>query len=125
MTEQANDAEQNPEDNSVEQNVLNQELNSDESAAATETSSEKPELDMVLDIDVDLSIELGSKLMKLSDLLQLSKNSIIELDKPAGEPLDIKVNGALIARGEVVVVNGKYGIRLSEIVSKSKRLENI
>ena len=82
-------------------------------------------LDLVLDIGIELTIELGSKLVKLKELLQLNKNSIIELDKNSGEPLDVKANGQLIARGEVVTINDKYGLRLTEIVSKSKRIENI
>lgn len=82
-------------------------------------------LDLLLDIGVDLTIELGSQNMKIKDLLKLNKNSVVELSKGAGEPLEIKVNGHLIARGEVVVVNENYGVRLTEVVSKSKRIENL
>ncbi len=83
------------------------------------------ELGVLLEIGVNLSIEMGSRTIKLKDLLKLSKGSVLELDKTAGDPLDLKVNGSLVARGEVVVVNGKYGIRLTEVVSKSDRMKNI
>ena len=82
-------------------------------------------LGLLYDIDVSLTIELGSKKIKIKDLLNLNKNSVIALDKNAGDPLDVKVNGHLVARGEVVVVNEKYGIRLTEVVSKSKLIENL
>lgn len=83
------------------------------------------DMEMLLDISVNLAVEMGSKNIKLKDLLKLSKNSVIELEKLAGDPLEIKVNGALIAHGEVVVVNGRYGIKLTEVVSKSERIKNI
>ncbi len=83
------------------------------------------QLDLLLDIGVTLSVEMGCKSMKLKELLCLAKNSIVELDKAAGEPLDIKANGSLIARGEVVIVNNRYGIRLTEVVSKKERMKNI
>lgn len=86
------------------------------------SAGEDSKLDLLLDIDVALSIELGSKKMQIKDVLKLGKNSVVELDKSAGDPLDIKANGNLIARGEVVVVNDKYGIRLTEVVNKSKRI---
>lgn len=82
------------------------------------------ELGMLLGIDVNLSIEMGSKKIKLKDLLNLNKGSVVELNKTAGDPLDIKINGTLIARGEVVVINGKYGIRLTEVSSKSDRFKS-
>lgn len=84
-----------------------------------------PNIDAIMDISVKLSIVVGSTHMKLKDLLKLSKGAIIELNKASGEPLDILVNGALIAHGEVVVVNEKYGIRLTQISSKTERLKNI
>lgn len=80
--------------------------------------------DLLLDIDVALSIELGTRKMQIKDVLKLGKNSIIELDKAAGDPLDIRANGNLIARGEVVVANDKYGIRLTEVINKSNRVTN-
>ncbi len=79
------------------------------------------DLGLLLDINVTLAIEIGCKQMKINELMKLHKGSIIELDKAAGDPLDIKANGSLIARGEVVIANGKYGIRLTEVVSKSER----
>lgn len=83
------------------------------------------QLSMLLNIDVVVTVEMGTTSMKLKDLLNLNKNAIVELDKSAGEPLDIKANGSLIARGEVVVANNRYGIRLTEVVSKKERMENI
>lgn len=89
-------------------------------------TDDKPnQLDQLLDIEVTLSVEMGRLSMKLKELLCLSKNSIIELNKTAGEPLDINANGALIARGEVVIVNNRYGIRLTEVVSKKERMKNV
>lgn len=83
------------------------------------------DLDMVRDIHVTLSIELGSKTIKLKELLELSKNSVIELNKTAGKPLDIKANNTLVARGEVVSVNGRYGIRLTELVNALERTRGL
>lgn len=83
------------------------------------------DLSMFLDINVMLAIEIGSKQMKINDLMKLNKGSVIELDKAAGDPLDIKANGSLIARGEVVIANGKYGIRLTEVVSKNERSKSL
>ena len=90
-----------------------------------ETTAEKPGIDAILDINVTLSIEVGNTTMKLRDLLKLSKGSVVNLNKLAGEPLDIMVNGALIAHGEVVVANERYGIRLTDVASKTERLKKL
>ena len=82
-------------------------------------------LDFILDIPLAVSVELGRTQVIIKDLLQLSQGSVLELDKLAGEPLEVLVNGKLIARGEVVVVNEKFGIRLTDIISPIERIETI
>jgi flagellar motor switch protein FliN len=82
-------------------------------------------LDMLLDVPLDLSVELGRARMSIQDLLNLSPGSVIELDKVAGEPLDFMVNGRLVARGEAVVVNDKFGVRITDIVSPSERIARL
>ncbi|MGB1238661.1 MAG: flagellar motor switch protein FliN [Pseudomonadales bacterium] len=84
-----------------------------------------PKLDVILDIPVTLSMEVGSTEIAIRDLLQLSQGSVVELDRIAGEPLDVKVNGTLIAHGEVVVVNEKYGIRLTDVISPQERIKRL
>lgn len=84
-----------------------------------------PDLDVILDIPVSISMEVGSTEIAIRNLLQLSQGSVIELDRMAGEPLDIKVNGTLIAHGEVVVVNERFGIRLTDVVSPSERIRKL
>jgi flagellar motor switch protein FliN/FliY len=80
---------------------------------------------MLLDVPLDLSVELGRARMSIQDLLNLSPGSVIELDKVAGEPLDFMVNGRLVARGEAVVVNDKFGVRITDIVSPSERIARL
>ena len=82
-------------------------------------------LDFILDISLTISARLGSTKMMIRDLLQLGHGSIVELDKLAGEPLEILVNDKLIARGEVVVVNEKFGVRLTEVVSAMERVQQL
>jgi flagellar motor switch protein FliN/FliY len=79
----------------------------------------------VLDIPVTLSMELGRARMSIRELLQLSQGSVVKLDRPAGEPLDVLVNGCLIARGEVVVVNDRFGVRITDIVSPTERVKRL
>jgi len=80
-------------------------------------------LDLILDVAVTLSLEVGRTRLPVRELLQLAQGSILELDRLAGEPLDVLVNGIWIARGEVVVVNDNFGVRLTEVVSANERLE--
>ena len=80
-------------------------------------------LDVVLDIPVRLSMEVGSTSISIRRLLQLNKGSVVELTRLAGEPLDVLVNGTLVAHGEVVVVNDKFGIRLTDVVSPEQRIQ--
>ncbi|NRA20715.1 MAG: flagellar motor switch protein FliN [Oceanospirillaceae bacterium] len=84
-----------------------------------------PKLDVILDIPVTLTMEVGSTDIAIRNLLQLSQGSVVELDRVAGEPLDVKVNGTLIAHGEVVVVNDKYGIRLTDVISPQERIKRL
>lgn len=83
------------------------------------------DLDMILDIPVQLTVELGHTKMPIKNLLQLAQGSVVELAGMAGEPLDVLINGFLIAQGEVVVVNDKLGIRLTDIITPSERLRRI
>lgn len=82
-------------------------------------------LDVVLDIPVRLSMEVGGTKLTIRKLLQLNKGSIVELSRAAGEPLDVLVNGTLIATGEVVVVNEKFGVRLLDVISPEQRIQSI
>ncbi len=91
------------------------------STAATATN----DLDMILDIPVQLTVELGRTKMPIKNLLQLAQGSVVELAGMAGEPLDVMINGFLIAQGEVVVVNDKLGIRLTDIITPSERLRRL
>ena len=83
------------------------------------------DIDMILDIPVQLTVELGRTKIAIKNLLQLAQGSVVELDGLAGEPMDVLVNGCLIAQGEVVVVNDKFGIRLTDIITPSERLRKL
>jgi len=83
------------------------------------------ELDMILDIPVQITVELGRTKITIKNLLQLAHGSVVELDAMAGEPMDVLVNGTLIAQGEVVVVNEKFGIRLTDIITPSERMRKL
>ena len=83
------------------------------------------ELDMILDIPVQITVELGRTKITIKNLLQLAHGSVVELDAMAGEPMDVLVNGTLTAQGEVVVVNDKFGIRLTDIVNPSERMRKL
>ena len=82
-------------------------------------------LDAILDVPVTISMEIGRTRINIRNLLQLNQGSVVELDRFAGEPMDVLVNGTLIAQGEVVVVNEKFGIRLTDIVSPADRVKNL
>lgn len=77
----------------------------------------EPNIEVILDVPVTLSLEVGRAQMSVGNLLRLSQGAVVELDRKAGDPLDVLVNGALVARGEIVVVNDKFGIRLTEVLS--------
>ncbi|WP_241521065.1 flagellar motor switch protein FliN [Kineobactrum sediminis] len=82
-------------------------------------------LDMIVDVPVTLSMEVGRTSISIRNLLQLNQGSVVELDRVAGEPLDVFVNGTLVAHGEVVVVNEKFGIRLTDVISPSERVKKL
>lgn len=84
-----------------------------------------PDLDVILDIPVSIAMEVGSTSITIRNLLQLNQGSVVELDRLAGEPLDVLVNGTLIAHGEVVVVNEKFGIRMTDVISPSERIKKL
>jgi len=93
--------------------------------SAVEGTIENEKLDVILDIPVALSMEVGRTKIPIRNLLQLTQGSVVELDRLAGEPLDVMVNGTLIAHGEVVVVNEKYGIRLTDVMSPHERIQKL
>lgn len=92
---------------------------------STSRSGEDLNLDVILDIPVTISMEIGNTKINIRNLLQLNQGSVVELDRMAGEPLDVVVNGTLIAHGEVVVVNEKFGIRLTDIISPAERVKKL
>jgi len=90
-----------------------------------EPTSTRNDIDMILDIPVQMTVELGRTKIAIRNLLQLAQGSVVELDGLAGEPMDVLVNGCLIAQGEVVVVNDKFGIRLTDIITPSERIRKL
>ena len=100
---------------------------SPETAAATAASQPKTpkSLDLLLDVPVKVTVELGRKKMPISELIELTKGATIELEKAAGELLDVRVNDQLVARGEAVIINDKFGVRLTEIASRSERVQQL
>jgi flagellar motor switch protein FliN len=87
--------------------------------------SSEVNIDVILDVPVTLSMEVGRTRIPIRNLLQLNQGSVVELDRAAGEPLDVFVNGTLVAHGEVVVVNDKFGIRLTDVISPSERIRKL
>ncbi len=94
-------------------------------AASADSTGAPGNLDFVLDLPLHVSVEIGRTRMVIKDLIQLGQGSVIELDKLAGEPMEVFVNEKLVARGEVVVVNEKFGIRLTDIVSPIERIKQL
>ncbi|WP_299791308.1 flagellar motor switch protein FliN [uncultured Shewanella sp.] len=95
----------------------------DTASALSEEDAAK--LDSIMDIPVTISMEVGRSFISIRNLLQLNQGSVVELDRVAGEPLDVMVNGTLIAHGEVVVVNDKFGIRLTDVISQTERIKKL
>jgi flagellar motor switch protein FliN len=89
------------------------------------STATRNDIDMILDIPVQMTVELGRTKIAIRNLLQLAQGSVVELDGLAGEPMDVLVNGCLIAQGEVVVVNDKFGIRLTDIITPSERIRKL
>ncbi|WP_083844380.1 flagellar motor switch protein FliN [Hydrocarboniphaga effusa] len=88
-------------------------------------ASSEQNLDVILDVSVTLSMEVGRARVPIRNLLQLNPGSVVELERTAGEPLDIYVNGTLIAHGEVVVINDRFGVRLTDVVSPTERIRKL
>ncbi|ALU44811.1 MULTISPECIES: flagellar motor switch protein FliN [Pseudoalteromonas] len=101
------------------------ELEELQDSGASLSADEKRKLDTILDIPVTISMEVGRSKINIRNLLQLNQGSVVELDRVAGEPLDVLVNGTLIAHGEVVVVNDKFGIRLTDVISQVERIKKL
>ncbi len=97
----------------------------DEDAGEDSGSDEKKSLDLILDIPLTVTVELGRSKMLINDLLQLGQGSVIELTKLVGEPLEVLINQKLVARGEVVVVNEKFGVRLTDIITPMERVQSL
>ncbi|ARR48738.1 TPA: flagellar motor switch protein FliN [Photobacterium damselae] len=93
--------------------------------SAPVSDDERRKLDSILDIPVTISMEVGRTQISIRNLLQLNQGSVVELDRVAGESLDVMVNGTLIAHGEVVVVNDKFGIRLTDVISQTERIKKL
>jgi flagellar motor switch protein FliN/FliY len=89
------------------------------------SDDERRKLDTIMDIPVTISMEVGRSQISIRNLLQLNQGSVVELDRVAGESLDVMVNGTLIAHGEVVVVNDKFGIRLTDVISQTERIKKL
>ena len=106
------------------ENVELEELEEDASASPL-GAEEQRRLDTILDIPVTISMEVGRSQISIRNLLQLNQGSVVELDRVAGEALDVLVNGTLIAHGEVVVVNDKFGIRLTDVISQVERIKKL
>jgi len=100
-----------------------QELNS--TVPGRGSKDEEVNLNVILDVPVTISMEIGRTRINIRNLLQLNQGSVVELDRLAGEPMDVLVNGTLIAHGEVVVVNDKFGIRLTDVISPSERVRKL
>jgi len=96
-----------------------------ETLQADETQAADLNLDMILDVPVTLSLEVGRARLPIRNLLQLNQGSVVELERGAGESLDVFVNGTLIAHGEVVVINDRFGVRLTDVVSPSERIRRL
>lgn len=90
-------------------------------SAGDATANGTPDLDIIMDVPVTLSLEVGRTKMSVGNLLRLTQGTVVELDRLAGEPLDVLVNGQLVARGEIVVINDKFGIRLIDVISPADR----
>jgi flagellar motor switch protein FliN/FliY len=97
----------------------------EEASSGNQMTIQDASLDVILDIPVNISMEVGKTKISIRNLLKLNQGSVVELDRLAGEPLDVLVNGTLIAHGEVVVVNEKYGIRLTDVISAAERIQKL
>ncbi|MCP3699053.1 MAG: flagellar motor switch protein FliN [Aliivibrio sp.] len=110
---------------SAESQAVTAPLEDLENKASDFNEDERRKLDTILDIPVTISMEVGRSHISIRNLLQLNQGSVVELDRIAGESLDVMVNGTLIAHGEVVVVNDKFGIRLTDVISQTERIKKL
>jgi len=118
--DQPGSGEPAPEQQPAYENATFDTLESDEMSKAIE-----PNLDVILDIPVTLSMQIGRTRMTIEELMRLNRGSVVKLDRLAGEPMDVLVNGTLIAHGEVVVINDKFGIRLLDVISPAERVKKL
>ncbi len=129
VTEQAEDQNAMADDWAAameEQAVAEQDVAKVQAQTLNESATDgEVKLDVVLDIPVTIAMEIGRTKISIRNLLQLNQGSIVELDRLAGEPMDVLVNGTLVAHGEVVVVNEKFGIRLTDVISPADRIKNL
>lgn len=117
-------AEQNGSDRLPDSSYKKAELQ-DLSTESDSLNASEANMDVILGIPVTLSVEIGSTEIPIQNLLQLSQGSVVELDRLAGEPMDVLINGTLIAQGEVVVVNEKFGVRLTDVISPADRVKKL
>ena len=110
------------EEENIEEKVEEQSINTEEK---DESLASADNLRVLENIDVKLTVEVGSAELKIKELLRLNEGSVIELDRLAGDPLDILINGTMIAKGEIVMVGERFGVRFTEIVDPEKRVENL
>ncbi|MBU2884091.1 flagellar motor switch protein FliN [Psychrosphaera sp. B3R10] len=113
------------EDGGGDDGIQTAELDELTEARSNLNEDETRKLETILDIPVNISMEVGRSKISIRNLLQLNQGSVVELDRVAGEPLDVLVNGTLIAHGEVVVVNDKFGIRLTDVISQIERIKKL
>lgn len=122
LEEQSNVVDNEPEEKDLSPaQFQNLDRNEQDDLATTEDVN----LDVILDVPVTISMEIGRTKLNIRNLLQLNQGSVVELDRLAGEPMDVLVNGTLIAHGEVVVVNDKFGIRLTDVISPGERVKKL
>ena len=108
-----------------EQAAAKAEFNDLQDGGGADAGTRDVNLEVILDVPVTLSMEVGRTKIPIRNLLQLNQGSVVELDRAAGEPLDVFVNGTLVAHGEVVVVNDKFGIRLTDVISPAERIKKL
>jgi len=122
LQEQADTAEEGA---AEELDVQQHQMENLDAGSSDHVPGEDVKLDAILDIPVHISMEIGRTQISIRNLLKLNQGSVVELDRLAGEPMDVLVNGTLIARGEVVVVNEKFGLRLTDIISPAERVKKL
>lgn len=125
LNAQADAAAESGDSSAVPADVESFEEDASNASKAPLSREERKKLDAILDIPVTITMEVGHARISIRNLLQLNQGSVIELERIAGEPLDVLVNGTLIAHGEVVVVNDKFGIRLTDVISQVERIKKL